>query len=66
MPDDRIDLDDNGEIDDVALHGVECFRLERMDGDAWCVCAYRPDGSYERFWLRRSKKHVACYHESGR
>lgn len=39
MSDDRIDLDDDGTPDDVALWNVEMVHIERMDtGHIWMRC----------------------------
>ena len=35
-----IRADQNGEIDDVSIHG-DLFRLERMANDSWWCCIYR-------------------------
>ena len=41
---DRIDMDDDGELDDVAIAATR-FRLERMSLGAWWLSVTRPDGS---------------------
>lgn len=40
---DRIDLNDLGELDDVALRATG-FRLEQMDHGHWWLRVDRPDG----------------------
>lgn len=40
----RIDCDDTGELDDVALTGVEMFRMERMSHNSIWIRLYRHGG----------------------
>lgn len=61
----RIDIDSNGELDDVAISDVSMFRLERMDKGVWWMCVYYEGGGRDTFWLR-SKKKISANHEDER
>lgn len=37
-------LDDEGQLDDICLPDVECFRMERMDVNYWWIGLYCKDG----------------------
>ena len=52
----RIDYDDRGNLDDVALGGVEMFRLEYMDARTIWIAVIRKDGTEDVFWLRSKRK----------
>lgn len=43
MSRDRIDIDSNGELDDVAIAATN-FRMERLDTGHWWMRVDRPDG----------------------
>lgn len=43
-PVERWDNDDSGELDDVVVPDVSCFRLERMNTGQWWIGLYRPNG----------------------
>ena len=58
----RIDYDDNGNLDDVALGDVEMFRLEYMDDRTIWIAVIRKDGTEDVFWLRSGKK-IKGHHE---
>lgn len=38
---DRIDLDADGDIDDIVVEGVDMFRMERMDARHIWIALYR-------------------------
>jgi hypothetical protein len=61
----RIDLDDAGRLDDVAISDVSMFRLERMDTGTWWVAVYYEDGGRDTFCLH-SKKKIDAHHEDER
>jgi len=52
-----IRLDQNGEVDDVAIHG-DLFRLERMGMDSWWCAIYRGDKQVS-FSIYRKGKGIA-------
>ena len=54
---DRIDYDDNGELDDVVVNNPISIHIERMDTNQVWLCVYTadyPDGM--RFWLTSKGK----------
>ncbi len=55
-------LDDDGALDDVVVHDVEMFRLERMDGNAWWACCHLRDGSTVHFSIAAKKARVDATH----
>lgn len=63
----RIDNDDKGKLDDIAISDVSMFRMERMDKGAWWIAVYYEDGSRDVFWLRsKSKIEGNLTYEAGR
>ena len=40
----RWDLDEEGNLDDVVVPDVACFRLERMDHNEWWIGMYDKNG----------------------
>ena len=61
----RIDMDDKGELDDVAIDNVSLFRLERMDKCEWWAAVYYEDGGRDTFWLS-SKGRISGRHTDER
>jgi len=59
----RIDLNDDGTVDDVAISlGGGMFRLEQMSANSYWLCVYMPDGEKRHvFWLT-SKKRIEATH----
>ena len=55
MADDRVDIDDHG-VDDVAIHNVSLFRLERMSATGFWIRCYKPDGNDIVFWVNSASK----------
>jgi hypothetical protein len=53
---DRIDLDDAGNLDDVAIDGVTTFRLEYMDESNIWIRLYRDGGKDVVIWLQARDK----------
>ena len=51
-----IRLDDNGEVDDVAISG-DLFRMERMDNGCWWIAVYR--GENRTCFSLSTKRNVA-------
>lgn len=41
----RWDLDDEGDLDDVVVPDITTFRLERMDNNYWWIGLYKKDGT---------------------
>ena len=53
---DRIDLDRNGNLDDVVLSNVETFRLEYMNNRSIWIRCYRRGADDVVIWLNSHKK----------
>jgi hypothetical protein len=59
---DRFDYDDKGNLDDVVVNDVECFRLEYMDDNSiWLKC-YR-DGKDDVVICLRSRGKITGHHD---
>ena len=59
---DRIAMDDRG-VDDVVIHDVDVFRLERMgDTSFWLKC-YKSNGEEIVFWINRKGRGIAVDQE---
>lgn len=62
----RIDNDENGDLDDIAIDGVSAFRMEKMNNGTWWVRVYCEDGRDEVFWLNavgKGKMHASHHAE---
>lgn len=60
---DRIDYDEQGDLDDIVIRNVSMFRMERMDGGCFwirCYCDGKPDVI---FWLNSEAK-ITGRHET--
>lgn len=44
-PKERWDNDERGQLYDVVVPDVACFRLERMDNNFWWIGLYRQNGT---------------------
>ncbi len=60
---DRIDMDDAG-VDDVAINGVDMFRMERMRDGCFWICLYRAGKPDQVFWLNAKGKISASHEEN--
>jgi len=50
--DDRFDTDQNNRLDNVTVHDVEMFRLERMSEQTFWLKVYKKNGEIDHvFWL---------------
>jgi hypothetical protein len=59
---DRFDYDDKGNLDDVVVNDVTCFRLEYMDDNSvWLKC-YRDGKDDVVIWLR-SRGKITGHHD---
>lgn len=47
----RIDYDDLGDLDDIAVGNVELFRMERMSASCFWLRLHRAGGRDIVFWL---------------
>jgi hypothetical protein len=54
----RIDNDDKGELDDIAVSHVSMFRMEQMDDGCWWIRLYRDQKGKDDlvFWLNSKSK----------
>jgi hypothetical protein len=55
-------LDDDGKLDDVVVHDVDTFRLERMSDNSWWACVYLRDGSRVHFGIGAKRAMVEATH----
>ena len=53
---DRIDYDDNGNLDDVVIKDVSMFRLEYMAHNKIWIKLYKNEGDDIVIWLDSRKK----------
>lgn len=53
-------LDDRGELDDVVVPNVACFRLERMGKGQWWIGLYRANGSLVHIDLYAKRAEVTA------
>jgi hypothetical protein len=59
---DRFDCDDKGNLDDVVVNDVDCFRLEYMaDNSIWLKC-YRDGKPDVVIWLKARGK-ITGHHD---
>ena len=69
MTDDRIDLDENGEPDDVAIktEGGGTFRLERLDDGCVWIALYSADLTRHVFTVStpRGGRLIVAHNEDG-
>ncbi len=63
----RIDLDEEGELDDLAIDGslVKMVRLERMAGNSFWMRLYMHDGDDFVLWLTTAKSLIRARIEEG-
>jgi hypothetical protein len=59
---DRIDYDETGNLDDVAVSDVELFRLEYMDDNSVWIRLYRHDKPDIVIWLGAAGKITGRHH----
>lgn len=52
----RVDFDDTGCLDDVAIDGVKMFRLEYMSDNSVWICLIMNEGPDHVFWLNAKGK----------
>lgn len=52
----RIDLDDKGNVDDLAIHGVALVRLEAMDHNSFWMALTMPNGDDHVIWFNARGK----------
>lgn len=57
----RVDYDSRGDLDDIAVSGVDVFRMERMDDGCFWIRLYRPGGKDIVFWLNSARKIVGSH-----
>ena len=59
---DRIDYDQNGDLDDIVVNNVSMFRMERMnDGNFWIRC-YRKNQADVVFSLNSESKIIGSHY----
>jgi len=59
---DRIDYDDNGDLDDICLTDVTMLRMERMSTKSFWIRCYR-DGRPDVVFNLHSGKKITGHHE---
>jgi hypothetical protein len=60
---DRYDYDDKGNLDDVVVNDVECFRLEYMaDNSIWLKC-HRGEGKSDVVIRLRARGRITGHHD---
>src|SRR3990167_7665375 len=53
-------LDEKGRLDDIVVHDVTTFRLERMSKDQWWIGLYKADGTRQAIMIYRKGKKVVA------
>ena len=59
-PKERWANDAEGQLDDVVVPDVACFRLERMSDSSWWIGLYRKDGSLVHIDISAKRAHVTA------